>query len=56
MLRIFDMNGRLVVENRLYKLEDATFLQVGLLDLTPGLYIITVESEGGVQSDKIFIP
>ena len=55
VLRLFDLSGREVFTQQYYMLEQADLLQVTLPDLAPGTYIVALESEGGVQSDKIFL-
>lgn len=56
VLRVFNMNGQLVLSKNLYAMENSTATEIITENLLPtGIYIISVQSDSGYVSDKVFI-
>jgi hypothetical protein len=54
-MRLIDLNGRTVYSQAVYKANEAQFIQIPVLNLSPGIYIASVESEDGTQFQKILL-
>ena len=55
-LRIFDMGGKIVHQTGYAKVEQADLIQDAIpSDLPAGIYIVTLESETGVISEKVYL-
>lgn len=55
-LRVFDLGGKLVHQAGYAKVEQADFIQDAIpSDFPAGIYIVTLESETGAISEKVFL-
>jgi len=55
-LRVFDMGGKIVHQSGYAKVEQADLIQDAIpSDLPAGIYIVTLESETGVISEKVYL-
>ena len=55
-LRIFDMGGKIVHQTGYGKVEQADLIQEAIpSDLPAGIYIVTLESETGILSEKVYL-
>jgi PKD repeat protein len=52
---IFDTSGRPAYSYE-SQLQESTVFEVGLTNLPPGVYIVTIESEGMYEKTKVIVP
>ncbi len=56
VLKIFNMNGQVVLSQNLYAMESATFIEIRTDQRLPtGIYIVSIQSDQGLITDRVFI-
>lgn len=56
VMKIFNMNGQLVMTENVYGLENQSYLEITTSGLLPqGVYIIAIQSDGAFISERVFL-